>query len=137
MTAEPLIVALGRKRNLDQETAYTLCRLIEPVGSDIMENWDWEWLSKKRSDYRILLDVSLLERAWPLLRQKDWFSLQTNGSREKRVTTIVPLREFTRLRTLILQDNALQDLAPLASLTKLQKLSLHGNRIEYIGVLSL
>ena len=53
---EPLILQLARKSDLDQETAYTICRLINVVGWSLTDDWDWNWLNKKRRNYRSLID---------------------------------------------------------------------------------
>jgi hypothetical protein len=76
-TEQPSFLRLARKPNLDNETAYTICRLIDAVGWEIKgKNWNWDWLNGKRGRYRSLIDTSIVESAWRLLGQKVWLSLQ-------------------------------------------------------------
>src|SRR3954470_21216894 len=118
MRGEPPILALSRKADLDQETAYAICRLYDCVGWELDEDWDWHWLEKKRLNYRELIRNLSLERAWALLRQKDCVSLQTTNDRQKRIETITPLEGLNNLRTLMLQNNFVRDLQPLTQMTK-------------------
>jgi hypothetical protein len=126
----PNFLTLARDPQLDQETAFTICRLIDRVGWDLKEDWDWNWLEKKRKNYRKLIDPSLLEQAWEKLFHLDWLSLQTVGSGEKRISTIEPLSEMTNLESLVLQDNLIRDLRPLAGLTRLRYLNCCQNKIS-------
>jgi Leucine-rich repeat (LRR) protein len=127
---EPLCLTLARDPKLDNETAYTICQMIDSVGSSVREDWDWDWLQKKRKNYRKLLDLDLLKDAWDELFQKDWFSLQTTNDIDKRISTIVPLEGLTNLRSLVLQNNLITDLRPLLGLTQLTYLSISHNRIS-------
>jgi hypothetical protein len=127
---EPLCLTLARDPKLDNETAFTICRMIEYVGSSIRDDWDWDWLRKKRKNYRKLIDLDLLKDAWDELFQKDWFSLQTTNDVDKRISTIVPLEGLTNLRSLVLQNNLITDLRPLSGMTQLSNLSIYTNRIS-------
>ena len=133
---QPKFLELARGDDLDNETAYTICQLIDTVGSEIKENWDWEWLEKPRRDYRVLIDQSILEPAWRLLAQKDWLSLQTVFDGSKKISTIAPLADLTKLETLVLQNNLICDLSPLAGLRKLRYLNCYSNRIKDLSPLS-
>jgi Leucine-rich repeat (LRR) protein len=127
---EPLCLTLARDAKLDNETAFTICRMIEYVGSSIRDDWDWDWLRKKRKNYRKLIDLELLKDAWDELFQKDWFSLQTTNDVDKRISTIVPLEGLTNLRSLVLQNNLITDLRTLSGMTQLRYLSIYSNRIS-------
>src|SRR5947207_2413642 len=107
---EPLIVRLARSPDLDQETAFTICQLIDHVGSDLDDDWDWDWLEGENKDYRKLIKIPFLKKAWRELAAKEWLSLQTTNDEDKRVSTIAPLAELTALRTLVLQNNLIEDL---------------------------
>jgi Leucine-rich repeat (LRR) protein len=126
---EPAFLKLGRQADLDEETAFTICMLIDQVGSDVKEDWDWDWLEGKTGGYRLLIDRSLLKAAWRLLAQKDFLNLQTVDDESKRVTTITPLQEMTNLRTLGLQNNLVSDLKPLTGMANLKYLNCYSNRI--------
>src|SRR5262245_32494242 len=127
---EPLCLTLARDPKLDNETAFAICRMIDYVGSSIRDDWDWDWLEKKRKNYRKLIDLDLLKDAWDELFQKDWFSLQTTNDVDKRISTIVPLEGLTNLRSLVLQNNLITDLRPLSGMTRLTDLSISTNRIS-------
>ena len=71
MKPEPLCLTLARDPKVDNETAFTICRLIDSVGWSIRDEWDWNWLEKKRKNYRKLIDLNLLKDAWEKLLQKD------------------------------------------------------------------
>ena len=100
------------------------------MGYDIVEDWDWHWLEGKRKDYRSLIKISLLERAWKLLLKKEWLSLQTTNDVDKSISTITPLEGLTRLKALVLQNNLVRDIKPLSGMTRLTSLSLSTNRIS-------
>jgi Leucine-rich repeat (LRR) protein len=127
---EPLCLTLARDPKLENETAYTICQMIDSVGSSIRDDWDWDWLQKKRKNYRKLIDLDLLKDAWDELYQKDWFSLQTTNDIDKRISTIVPLGGLTNLRTLVLQNNLITDLRPLSGMSKLTNLSISANQVS-------
>jgi internalin A len=124
------IVSLARRKDLDQETAFTICRLIDQVGWQIVENWNWNWLEGKRKDYRSLIKIPLLKKAWELLVEKEWLSLQTINDANKRVCTIAPLAGLTKLQGLVLMNNLIRDIKPLSGMTRLTSLSLSKNRIS-------
>ncbi len=124
------ILKLARCKDLDQETAFTICKLIDRVGWEIVADWDWDWLQGKRKDYRSLIKVSVLEKAWKLLLKKEWLSLQTTNDVDKRISTISPLEGLTRLKALVLQNNLIRDIKPLAGMTRLTSLSLSTNRVS-------
>jgi hypothetical protein len=111
------ILELAAKTDLDQETAFTICRLIDNVGCFLKEDWDWHWLDKKRKNYRRLIDIPFLKRAWELLAEKEWLSLQTTNYVDKRISTITPLAGLRNLKTLVLQNNLIHDLTPVSGLT--------------------
>lgn len=133
--ADLAIVKLARRPDLDQETAFTICQLIDNVGSQVKEDWDWDWLEGERDDYRSLIEIPLLKKAWRLLLEKDWLSLQTTNSVDKRISTISPLAGLTNLKSLVLQNNLIQDLEPLSELTGLTYLNLLQNRISDLAPL--
>src|SRR4051794_11335376 len=89
--AQPNFLRLARQADLDEETAYTICQMIDMVGYSIKEKWDWDWLKKKRRKYRSLIDPSLVSAAWDALVQKDWLSLQATNDETRRITTVAPL----------------------------------------------
>jgi Leucine-rich repeat (LRR) protein len=136
MTTESSFLSLGRKPDLDQETAFTICRMIESVGWEIAEDWDWDWLKEERKDYRALLKPAWLKKAWELLSEKGWYSLQTTNDNDKRISTVVPLNGLIHLETLILQNNLIEDLRPLAGMLQLKYLNCHGNRIRDLSPLA-
>jgi hypothetical protein len=124
------LLSLAKRKDLDQETAFTICQLIDQVGWQIVENWDWNWLEGKRKDYRSLIKSSVLEKAWKLLVEKEWLSLQTTNDVYKRISTIVPLAGLTKLQGLVLQNNLIRDIKPLSRMTRLTRLNLLKNRIS-------
>ena len=132
---EPLCFTLARDPKLDDEIAFTICRLIDYVGSSIREDWDWDWLEKKRKNYRKLIDLDLLKDAWNELFQKDWLSLQTTNDEDKRISTIVPLEGLLNLRSLVLQNNLISDLRPLSEMTQLKYLNIFANRVADLAPL--
>src|SRR4029079_13610183 len=127
---DPPIVAMAQNPNLDQETAFTICQLIDHVSYDIVDDWDWDFLKGATDDYRKLIDIRLLRKAWKVLVKKDWFSLQTTNDEDKRVSTIVPLAGMVKLKSLVLQNNLIEDLAPIAEMNKLKYLNILQNRIS-------
>lgn len=132
---QPSFLRLARQADLDDETAYTICQMIDTVGWQIKEKWDWNWLKKRRRNYRSLIDKSLVSAAWNLLVQKDWLSLQTTDDETRRISTIAPLEGLTNLRSLVLQNNLIADLRPLSGMSKLKYLNCHRNRVADIGPL--
>ena len=135
MAATAAFLSLACKADLDQETAYAVCKLIDRVGWEMSEDWDWNWLDKRRKDYRPLIQTFSLERVWDLLHRKDWLSFQVTNGRQKPLTTIAPLEGLTKLRSLVLQSNLIRDVGPLSSLQKLRYLNCYSNRIEDLGPL--
>jgi hypothetical protein len=132
-TAEPSFLTLARKRDLDQETAFTICRMINSVGWELVEDWDWNWLKKKRKNYRSLIKHELLEGAWKLLFEKDWYSLQNISG--KKISTIRPLDGMVNLRSLVLGGDLIEDLSPVSSMVKLRELNCINNRIRDLSPL--
>jgi hypothetical protein len=132
--AAPTFRSLARKTNLDRETAYAICCLIDRVGSEITDDWEWDWLEKHK-DYRRLIRTFPLEQVWDLLRCKDWLSFQVTNARQKPLTTIAPFAGLANLRSLVLQGNSIRDLSPLSSLRRLRYLNCYSNRIEDLAPL--
>ncbi|MBI3851581.1 MAG: leucine-rich repeat domain-containing protein [Verrucomicrobia bacterium] len=104
--------------------------MIDSVGWQLKEDWDWHWLEGKRKNYRSLIDPAMLDAAWKLLVEKDWFSQQTTNDVDKKISTITPLEGLTNLRSLVLQNNCVEDLRPLSSMIRLKYLNCHHNRIR-------
>ena len=128
---QPSFLRLALKADLDEATAYTICRLIDVVGCEMKgANWDWDWLKEKRGGYQSLIHRSLALPAWHLLAEKDWLSLQTSSDEEPRITTLVPLEGMTNLRSLVLQDNDVADLQPLSKMSKLRYLTIYRNKVS-------
>ncbi len=132
---EPLVVQLARDPNLDQETAFTICQLIDAVGTEVTEDWDYDWLDGENPDYRALIKLPLLRQCWKLLAAKEWFSLQTTNDVDKRISTLAPIAEMTSLKTLVLQNNLIADLSPIAGLRQLVDLNCLQNRIADFSLL--
>lgn len=132
-TAEPSFLTLARKRDLDQETAFTICRMINSVGWELVEEWDWNWLEKKRRNYRPLIKHELLEGAWKLLLEKEWYSLQNISG--KKISTIHPLDGLVNLRTLVLGGNLIEDLGPVSGMVQLRELNCINNRVRDLSPL--
>src|SRR5689334_11817858 len=90
---ESVFLTLARRRDLDNETAYTVCRMIDSVGHDVVDDWDWDWLDDENpnADFRAKIDPSILEKVWKKLVKKDWFSLQATNDDMKKISTIAPL----------------------------------------------
>jgi Leucine-rich repeat (LRR) protein len=126
---ESPFLTLARQSDLDQETAFAICRMIDMVGHELVDDWDWNWLEDETVDFRSLIDPSLLAGAWKLLSRKDWFSLQTTNDEDKRISTIAPLEGLTNLKRLVLQNNLIEDLGPVAAMSKLKKLHCYRNRV--------
>ena len=116
-TEQSSFLRLALKPDLDEETAYTICNLIDSVGWEIKDNWGMEWYKEKRGNYRSLINRSLAVRAWRLLAEKERLSLQTIGDEDPRISTVVPLEEMTNLRWLVLQNNEVTDLQPLSKIS--------------------
>jgi internalin A len=131
---EPSFFSLARKPDLDQETAFTICRMINTIGYDFVENWDWNWLDGKRRNYRSVINKSWVKPAWDRLFGKQWLSLQTAND-HKKISTIAPLQGLRNLRVLVLQNNLIEDLRPLSSMVKLRELYCFRNRIRDLGPL--
>jgi hypothetical protein len=127
--ALPTFLRLARKADLDEETAFAICQLIEAVGWEINDDWNWNWLAGEKLNYRSLIDHSILETAWRLLAQKDCLNLQTMNDESKRISTIVPLEGMTNLVSLGLKNNLINDLQPLAEMANLKSLTCYSNRI--------
>src|SRR2546426_373530 len=125
---QPPFLTLARKPDLDQETAFTICRMIDSVGHDLVEDWDWDWLEKQHKNYRSKIDPAILEPAWKLLLAKEGFSLQTINNRDKKISTIAPLAGLMNLRNLVLQNNLVKDLSPLSDMIRLKELNCLSNR---------
>ena len=136
VSAQPSFLRLARQADLDEETAYTICQMIDVVGSRIKENWDWDWLKKRRPNYRSLIDRSLASAAWDALVQKDWFSLQTTNDETRRITTVAPLEDMTNLRSLVLQNNEVADLQPLTKMSRLKYLNIYANKVSDLSALA-
>src|SRR5687767_5492255 len=97
-THEPNFLRLALKADLDEETAYTICRLIDMVKWEIKgKDLAWDWLKERHGGYRSLISRSLAVSAWCLLVDKERMTLQTIGDEEPRITTVVPLEEMTNL----------------------------------------
>src|SRR6266853_969529 len=125
----PSFLRLALKADLDQGTAYTICRVIDAVGSEIKgDDWDWDWLEGTH-DYRSMIDQSILEPAWRMLAKKEWLSLQTSSEGEPRIATVAPLEGMTNLRTLVHQDNHVADLRPLSKMSRLKYLTIYRNKV--------
>jgi hypothetical protein len=120
---------------LDEEIVYVICLLIDTVGHQMMENWDWDWLKKGEGDFRSLLSRSLMNEAWKLLAHKEWLSLQTTDDTTRKITTIAPLIGLTKLRSLVLQNNLITDLQPLSRMPNLKYLNCFANRITDLAPL--
>jgi hypothetical protein len=122
---------LALKPDLDEETAYTICQLISAVGYEIKAfNWDWEWFSEKRGNYRSLISRALAVRAWRLLAEKDFLNLQATSDEMPRISTVAPLDAMTNLSTLGLQENHVTDLQPLSKMSKLKFLTIYRNKVS-------
>lgn len=132
---DPPIVALAQKPDLDEETAFTICQLINHVGFQIVDDWDWDFLERGRDDYRKLIDIRLLRKAWKVLAKKDWLSLQTTNDVDKRISTIAPLAGIVGLKSLVLQNNLIADLGPIAGMKNLKYLNILQNRISDVSLL--
>ena len=135
-TDQSSFLSLAQKADLDEETAYAVCRMIDVVGYAVKDNWDWNWLEGRKKSYRSLIDRSLIARAWRLLAQKEWLSFQTTNSKERRIATIAPLEGMTNLRSLVLQENHITDLQPLLGMARLRYLNCYSNRICDIAPLA-
>jgi hypothetical protein len=131
----PSFLTLARKPDLDQEMAFTICRMISSVGWDFVEDWDWNWLEKANGDYRALINHRWLDGAWERLAEKDWYSEQTTNDVDKKISTIVPLRDMAKLRTLVLQNNRIIDLQPISGMMELRDLNIYSNHVRDISVL--
>ena len=137
ITDQPSFLRLALKADLDEETAYTICRLIDLVGWEIEgHNWDWEWFKEKHGDYRSLISRSLAVSAWRLLADKEWLSLQTSSEEEPRITTINPLEGMKNIRRLVLQGNRVADLRPLSNMSKLRFLTIYRNNVSDLSPLA-
>jgi len=134
-TEQSHFVRLALNSDLDEETAYTICQLINAVGWKIRKKWDWNWLEKGRGNFRSLISHSLAVPAWRVLAETDWFSLQTTDDETRRITTVAPLEGMTSLRSLILQNNEVSDLQPLAKMSKLKHLSICRNKVSDLSPL--
>jgi hypothetical protein len=121
--------------NLDEAGAYTVCRLIDTVGCFIRDDWDWDWLDRRRKEFKSLIEPGLVRDAWPMLEGREWLSLQTIRDDDTKVTCLSALRYLTRLRRLVIQGNSVADLGPVCELRGLVYLNCHGNRLEDIGCL--
>jgi len=130
MKTKPPFLTLARNPGLDQETAFAICRMLDSVGRVLLDDWDWDWLEKKRQDYRSLIDLAIVEPAWKLLLTMEWFSLQTVSNHDKKISTIAPLEGMLNLRTLVLQNNLITDLSPLSRSLGLKALNCFRNRIR-------
>jgi hypothetical protein len=129
--AQPNFLRLARQADLDEETAYTICRLISGVGWEVKGNdWDWDWLENGNGNYGSLINGSLVVPAWQLLAGKDWLSLQTTDDETRRIKTVAPLEGMTNLRSLVLQNNEVADLQPLTKMSKLKRLTLYRNKVS-------
>src|SRR5262245_25754462 len=117
-------LTLARQSDLDQETAFTICQMIDMVGYDLVDKWDWDWLKGDNLDYCALIKRPILDKAWKKLFAKDWLNLQTTNDDDKRISTIAPLEGMTNLRTLVLQNNLIEDLRPLSGMLQLKDLNL-------------
>lgn len=126
---------MAKNPNLDQETAYTICKMIDCVGWDLVEDWDWNWLGDIKEDYRPLIKHSLLSKTWKALQAKEWLSFQTTNLNNKQISTIAPLKGLTNLRSLILQENLIEDIGPLIGMERLTKLNCFQNRVSDLSPL--
>jgi hypothetical protein len=138
-TELPSFLRLALKADLDQERAYTICRLIDAVGWEIRGgDWDWDWLQQTKGDYRRLIqrERSIVEPAWRSLAEEEGLSLQTTSDDMPRVSTVVPLGDMTNLRRLVLQNNEIADLQPLAKMSKLKFLTIYRNKVTDLSPLA-
>lgn len=136
MTADKMdFLKLCGARDLDDDTAYTICRMIDIVGYKVQANWNWNWLQGKNVDYRSLINFRLAKAAWSLLLRAEWVSLQTTDDEMRRISTISPLVGLINLQSLVLQNNLIADLQPVSSLSKLKYLNCHANRVTDISPL--
>src|SRR6266542_3632499 len=131
----PNFLSFAGRADLDEGTAYAVCRMIDVVGYQIKADWDWDWLKERHGDYRSLIDRSLAGAAWNLLVQKDCLSLQTTSDEMPQMSTIEPLEGLTNLRSLVLQNNLVTDLRPSSGMVKLRYLNCYGNRIADLAPL--
>src|SRR2546426_782561 len=134
--AQLSFLSFADRADLDEETAYAVCQLIDVVGCHIKDDWDWNWLKERRDDYRSLINRSLARAAWNLLAQRDWLSLQATDDETRRISTIAPLEGLTNLRSLVLQNNRVTDLQPLSGMVKLRYLNCYANRIADLAPLA-
>lgn len=136
-STQPSFLRLALKADLDEETAYAICRLIGTVGWEIKgKKWDWDWLKEKRGDYQSLISRSLVVPAWRLLAEKEWLSLQTTDDETRRITTVAPLEGMTNLRSLVLQNNEIADLQPLSKMSGLKYLTIYRNKVSDLSSLA-
>jgi len=132
---EPAFLGFACQGNLDEEAAYTICRMIETVAWQIRADWDWDSLTPGKRNYGSLINISLLKVAWRLLAQKGQLNLQTTNDDIKRISTIAPLVGLRGLRSLVLQNNLVVDLQPLSGMSRLKHLNCYRNRVADIGPL--
>ncbi len=136
-TEQSSFLRLALKPDLYEETAYTICQLIDAVGWEIEgHNWDREWFKEKRGDYRSLINRSLAVSAWRLLAEKGFLNLQTIGDEDPRISTIAPLEGMTNLQTLGFQNNHVADLQPLSKMSKLKSLNIYSNKVSDLSPLA-
>src|SRR2546423_8288918 len=135
----PTFLRLALKADLDQEKAYTICRLMDAVGWEIRGgDWDWDWLQQTKGDYRRLIqrERSIVEPAWRMLAEKEGLSLQTTSEDMPRVSSLAPLEDMISLRRLVLQNNEIADLQPLSKMSKLNFLTIYRNKVSDLSSLA-
>lgn len=121
--------------DLDEAGAYTVCRLIDTVRCFIRDDWDWNWLDRGRKEFKSLIEPSLVKDAWPVLKGKQWLSLQTYRSEEAKVACLDALGYLPGLRWVAILGNAIEDLDPLQELKGLRYLNCSWNRIKTLNSL--
>src|SRR5687767_10424860 len=77
--------------DINEDTRYTICRMIDAVGFKIREDWDWNWLEEISGEHCPEIDELLWRDAWKALLQEDWLSLQSTNAKMRRISTILPL----------------------------------------------
>ena len=73
------------------------------------------------------------EKAFSILLQKEWMSLQRIRDDEEPLTDISPLADFPQITGLCLWNNVIEDISQLSGLRRLKRLGLYRNKITDIG----
>lgn len=135
--AEPEFLRLVYEKEIDEDTAYTMCHLINFVGNDIEGfDWDWDWYTETRGEFRNLLKRSLVVKAWKQLEHLDLISLQATDDEMPRIVSLAPLGGMMNLTSLGIQDNRVVDLRPIAKMSKLKFLNVGSNQIVDLSPLA-